>query len=107
MSAKSTGSRSSSTSREIPELAATDLRRATLRVGGRRVSKDRFTAAVKEHLGKQRVTIMLDNEVIAYFKAKAGNRGYQTLINQALLQAMEGEKIEATLRRVIREELHP
>ena len=40
-------------------------------------------------------------------KAKAGERGYQTLINQALHQAMTGEQIESTLRRVIREELHP
>ena len=31
--------------------------------------------------------------------------GHQTLINQALHQAMQGEQIEATLRRVIREEL--
>jgi hypothetical protein len=50
---------------------------------------------------------MLDASVIAFFKAKAGDRGYQTLINQALHQAMTGEQIESTLRRVIREELHP
>jgi hypothetical protein len=49
---------------------------------------------------------MLDGSVIAFFKAKAGKRGYQTLINQALHQVMTGEQIEATLRRVIREELH-
>jgi uncharacterized protein (DUF4415 family) len=71
------------------------------------VSRDEFSAAVQEKLGKQRVSIMLDGSVIAFFKAKAGDRGYQTLIKQALHQAMTGEQIESTLRRVIREELHP
>lgn len=56
---------------------------------------------------KTRVSIMLDASVIAYFRAKASGRGYQTLINQALHQAMVGEQIESTLRRVIREELRP
>jgi len=77
-----------------------------LRVGLKDVSGDEFSAAVNERLGKQRVSIMLDGSVIAFFKAKAGERGYQTLINQALHQAMTGEQIESTLRRVIREELH-
>jgi uncharacterized protein (DUF4415 family) len=77
-----------------------------LRVGLKDVSRDEFSAAVNERLGKQRVSIMLDGSVIAFFKAKAGERGYQTLINQALHQVMTGEQIESTLRRVIREELH-
>jgi len=33
---------------------------------------------------KQRITIMLDGEVISFFKAKAGKRSYQTLINDSL-----------------------
>jgi uncharacterized protein (DUF4415 family) len=78
-----------------------------LRVGLKDVSREEFAAAVQETLGKQRVSIMLDGSVIAFFKAKAGKRGYQTLINQALHQAMQSEQIEATLRRVIREEMHP
>lgn len=78
-----------------------------LRVGLKDVDREAFSTAVNAHLGKQRVSIMLDGAVIAFFKAKAGERGYQTLINQALHQAMTGEQIEATLRRVIREELHP
>ena len=77
-----------------------------LRVGMKDVSRDELSAAVNERLGKQRVSIMLDGSVIAFFKAKAGERGYQTFINQALHQIMTGEQIEATLRRVIREELH-
>ena len=77
-----------------------------LRVGLKNVSREEFSAAANERLGKQRVSIMLDGAIIAFFKAKAGERGYQTLINQALYQAMTGEQIESTLRRVIREELH-
>jgi uncharacterized protein (DUF4415 family) len=78
-----------------------------LRIGLKDVGREEFAAAVQEKLGKQRVSIMLDGSVIAFFKAKAGERGYQTLINQALHQAMQGEQMEETLRRVIREELHP
>jgi uncharacterized protein (DUF4415 family) len=77
-----------------------------LRVGLKDVSREDFSAALNAHLGKQRVSIMLDSSIIAFFKAKAGERGYQTLINQTLHQAMTGEQIESTLRRVIREELH-
>jgi uncharacterized protein (DUF4415 family) len=77
-----------------------------LRIGLQDVGRKKFSAAVSERLGKQRVSIMLDGAIIAFFKAKAGERGYQTLINQALRQAMTGEQIESTLRRVIREELH-
>jgi uncharacterized protein (DUF4415 family) len=77
-----------------------------LRVGLKDVSREAFSAAVTARLGKQRVSIMLDGAIIAFFKAKAGERGYQTLINQALHQAMTNEQIESTLRRVIREELH-
>ena len=76
-----------------------------LRVGLKDVSREEFSAAVQEKLGKQRVSIMLDGAVIAFFKAKAGDRGYQTLINQALHQAMTAEQMETTLRKVIREEL--
>jgi len=60
--------------------------------------------------GKTRITIRLDDDVIAWFHQKvndAGGGNYQTLINQALRQLMEMpvEPIEATLRRVVREEL--
>ena len=48
---------------------------------------------------------MLDNSVIEFFKNKAGERGYQTLINQALQQAVLVDQLEVTLRKVIREEL--
>ncbi|MBK5969791.1 MULTISPECIES: BrnA antitoxin family protein [Thiorhodovibrio] len=67
-----------------------------LRVGLKDAAREEFAAAVQERLGKQRVTIMLDASVIAYFKAKAGERGYQTLINQALNEAMANDQFEAT-----------
>ena len=51
-----------------------------LRVGMRDVSQPEFAAAVREQLCKQRRSIMLDGEIIAFFKAKAKarERGYQT-----------------------------
>jgi L-amino acid N-acyltransferase YncA len=49
----------------------------------------------------------LDAEVVAYFKAEAQGRGYQTLINEALKDSIRMEGIESLLRRVIREELNP
>ena len=54
---------------------------------------------------KQRVNMFLDSAVIQHFKAKAGDRGYQTLINEALRQAIQTETIENVVRKTIREEL--
>jgi uncharacterized protein (DUF4415 family) len=61
-----------------------------------------------EARGKTRITIMLDNDLLMTFKAKAESEGtgYQTLINQTLRRAAKTTALdEATLRRVIREEL--
>lgn len=64
--------------------------------------------------GKTRITIMLDTEVIDYFRtqAEAAGSGYQTLINAALLAAVaraQGTEAEpltvAKLREVLRQEL--
>ncbi|MBI4754303.1 MAG: BrnA antitoxin family protein [Betaproteobacteria bacterium] len=54
--------------------------------------------------GKTRITIMLDDAVLAAYKARAGGRGYQTLINEALRRALEADAIKEALRQVIREE---
>ena len=54
---------------------------------------------------KQRVNIYLDSAVVAHFKAQAGARGYQTLINESLKDAIRGERIEDTVRRAVRAEL--
>jgi uncharacterized protein (DUF4415 family) len=61
-----------------------------------------------EAKGKTRITIMLDNDLLMAFRARAEaeGTGYQTLINQVLRRATSAPPIdEATLRRVIREEL--
>ncbi len=79
---------------DIPEVTEDQMARAKLRIGGKPVAK-----------GKVRVNIFLDAEVVAYFKAKAGGRGYQTLINEALKAKIRNHELETILRRVIREEL--
>jgi len=64
-----------------------------------------------EPLGKTRITIRLDEDLVDHFLKEAGAFGgavgYQTLINQALRQHVEGKapKLEETLRRVLREEM--
>ena len=54
---------------------------------------------------KQRVNIYQDSAIVEHFKAEAGERGYQTLINEALKNAIQAETIEKTIRHVIRQEL--
>ena len=67
--------------------------------------------------GKTRITIMLDEDLLSFFRAQAESQGigYQTLINNVLrleLQKSTSKKKEpqlltvATLRKVIREELN-
>lgn len=91
---------------DAPQLTAADFARARHRINGLNVSRAEWADAVKKQLGKQRVTIMLDTAVLEFFKAKAGKRGYQTMINQSLRRFMQGEILEDSLRRVLREELH-
>jgi uncharacterized protein (DUF4415 family) len=60
--------------------------------------------------GKTRITIRLDEDVIAWFRTqveRAGGGNYQGLINDALRQhiANAREPLEAILRRVVREEM--
>lgn len=54
---------------------------------------------------KKRVTLYLDSALIERFKAMAGERGYQTLINDTLHHSLLHADLESTLRKVIREEL--
>ena len=60
--------------------------------------------------GKTRITIRLDEDVLAWFKNQvhlAGGGNYQSLINAALREHIRraDEPLEDTLRRVLREEL--
>jgi hypothetical protein len=70
-------------------------------------------AVIPAAKGKTRITIRLDNEVLAWFKARvheSGGGNYQTLINDALRAVAEApaEPLEAVVRRIVREELkHP
>ena len=61
--------------------------------------------------GKTRITIRIDTDIVDWFREqvnRAGGGNYQTLINAALrehVQRSQGEALEETLRRVLREEL--
>jgi hypothetical protein len=67
--------------------------------------------AIAESKGKSRITIYLDNAILEEFRVRAerAGTGYQTLVNEALKSFLAGignDLVnEATLRRVIREEL--
>ena len=64
-----------------------------------------------EPAGKTRITIRLDQDIVDRFFRMAEHSGgttdYQTLINAALREYLEGKvpRFEDTLRRIIREEL--
>jgi len=73
-------------------------------------SKAKRGAVLKPSGNKDRITIRIDSEIIAWFKAKvekAGKGNYQSLINDALAHyiELEDQSFEKLLRRVIREEL--
>jgi uncharacterized protein (DUF4415 family) len=73
-------------------------------------SKARRGPVIPVPKGKTRVTIRLDEDVLAWFRAQveaAGGGNYQALINDALRQhiARTREPLEDTLRRIIREEM--
>lgn len=61
--------------------------------------------------GKTRITIYLDDGVVAGFKqlGEAAGKGYQTLINDTLVASLaEGDApvTVSNLRKILREELH-
>ena len=56
-------------------------------------------------LPKKRVTLYLDAALVERFKVLAGERGYQTLINETLKTSLLQADMETTIRKVIREEL--
>lgn len=79
---------------DIPEVTEAQMERAVLRVGGKAVER-----------GKQRVNMFLDVFIVEYFKEKAGDRGYQTLINEALSEYIRNHDLKEDLRQIFREEL--
>lgn len=56
-------------------------------------------------IGKTRITINLDDAVLQAYKARAGGRGYQTLINETLRDALRKVELADVVRAVVREEL--
>ena len=61
-----------------------------------------------EMVGKSRITMRVDNAVLAAFKARAERSGgsYQTMMNEALKQYALGLSMADVVRETIREELH-
>lgn len=58
--------------------------------------------------GKSRITMRVDNTTLAVFKARAEMTGsnYQTLMNEALQQFVQGKTLVDVIRETIRQELH-
>jgi uncharacterized protein (DUF4415 family) len=102
---KRTSTTPKSVSDDSPRLKADDFARARFRIGGQDVSRAEWQSASRERVGKQRITILLDADIVAAYKTQAGDRGYQTLINQALRDALSQEILETKLRQLIRDEL--
>ncbi|WP_262966933.1 BrnA antitoxin family protein [Methylobacter psychrophilus] len=46
---------------------------------------------------KIRITICLDDAIVRAYKAKAGGRGYQTLINEALRRGLEADSVKVAI----------
>jgi uncharacterized protein (DUF4415 family) len=70
---------------------------------------DGTRGAVVEQTGKTRITIFLDDDILAAFRERATQtgKGYQTLINEALRTSMSPESAPLTaetLRRILHEE---
>ena len=76
-----------------------------------RGKRGRIAPPQPEPRGKTRITIRLDEDIVDHFLQEAegsgGASGYQTLINEALRQHVEGKapRLEETLRRIVREEM--
>jgi uncharacterized protein (DUF4415 family) len=73
-------------------------------------SKAKRGAVAAVPKGKTRITIRLDDEILAWFRdevERAGGGNYQSVINEVLRQHVQQarEPLEKIIRRVIREEL--
>lgn len=73
-------------------------------------SKGKRGPIVPVSKGKTRITIRIDDDVLAWFKEQveqSGGGNYQTLMNAALREYIQrsDEPLEEILRRVLREEL--
>ena len=84
-------------------------KKAKYMIAGKEVPKAEWQQAARvqlgEVLGKKRISIMLDAAIIEHFKTMAGDRGYQTLINDTLRRAVERQSLVTELRTVVQQEL--
>ena len=55
--------------------------------------------------GSAVISLRIPNPILDAIKRKAGGKGYQTLINKMLEEALLADKLDATIRQAIREEL--
>lgn len=109
----STTKKRASSPDEAPRVTTAQFATANFRVAGRAASREAWQAAVRARLGtassKRRISIMLDAPIIEHFRAAAGERGYQTLINDTLRRTVEGQQLltelRAEMRAMLREEL--
>jgi uncharacterized protein (DUF4415 family) len=75
-------------------------------------SKARRGPVIRTPHGKTRITIRIDDDVLEWFRKQvhiAEGGSYQTMMNRALREHMEGqvEPLEDTLRRVLSEVMPP
>ncbi|MBB1127014.1 BrnA antitoxin family protein [Thiospirillum jenense] len=82
---------SNETDDDAPALTQTDFDCATFRVNGKVVGREVWQTAVCTQIGKHPVSLLLDDEIIAFFKAQAEREGedYQSYINAVLYHAMQ------------------
>ncbi|WP_334986396.1 BrnA antitoxin family protein [Nostoc sp.] len=74
---------------DIPEVTEEQMKQAVLRVDGKPVER-----------GQQRVDLVLDAFIVEYFKTKAGEQGYQVLINQALVEYILAKTVDLSVSEV-------
>jgi uncharacterized protein (DUF4415 family) len=69
----------------------------------RRIERPAFIDKVVK-ANKNRITIMLDPDVIEHFKTEAerSHTGYQTLINQTLREIIDGSKSSDPLEKLLK-----
>lgn len=88
---------------ELDKLSEAPTMQADFDSGKLKLVKRNASGAVIQ--AKQRINIFLDAATVQCFKTKAGERGYQTLINETLKQSIQAESLEGVIRKTIRDEL--
>jgi uncharacterized protein (DUF4415 family) len=90
---------------ELPEISDADIARSTWQIEGKTVSSSEGRVAFSAAMKKQKINLTIDPDVLGWYRAQSGGKGYQTLINATLREAMRGQQVAETLRLVIRQEL--